>query len=109
MARAERPLDEGDSRLLEFAADLRRLRANAGSPTYRELSRRAHYSATTLSDAAGGRQLPSLSVTLAYVAACAGDTAVWEQRWRAVAGELATSRRMSRAAAMMQDRPPTSG
>jgi hypothetical protein len=40
MARAERPLDEGDSRLLEFAADLRRLRAKAGSPTYRELSRR---------------------------------------------------------------------
>jgi hypothetical protein len=50
---------------------------------------RAHYSATTLSDAAGGRRLPGLSVTLAYVAACDGDTTVWEQRWHAVAGELA--------------------
>jgi WD40 repeat protein/energy-coupling factor transporter ATP-binding protein EcfA2 len=89
MARAERPLDVGDGRLLEFAADLRRLRVAVGSPAYRELGRRAHYSATTLSDAAGGRRLPSLSVTLAYVAACEGDTAAWEQRWHALAAELA--------------------
>jgi energy-coupling factor transporter ATP-binding protein EcfA2 len=89
MARAERPLDVGDGRLLEFAADLRRLRVEVGSPAYRELGRRAHYSATTLSDAAGGRRLPSLSVTLAYVTACEGDTATWERRWHALAAELA--------------------
>ncbi|TWP52323.1 hypothetical protein FKR81_12225 [Lentzea tibetensis] len=82
MPRRERPLDAGESELLQFAADLRRLRELAGSPTYRELSRRAHYSAAALSEAAGGRKLPSLAVTLAYVQACEGDSAEWEARWR---------------------------
>ncbi|WP_410664869.1 hypothetical protein [Amycolatopsis sp. lyj-84] len=65
----------------QFAGDLRRLRENAGSPPYRELSKRAHYAASTLSDAAGGRKLPTLAVTLAYVRACEGDVAEWEERW----------------------------
>ncbi|MGW4213946.1 nSTAND1 domain-containing NTPase [Lentzea sp. NPDC004789] len=85
MPRRERPLDEGESGLLQFAADLRRLRERAGSPTYRELSRRAHYSAAALSEAAGGRKLPSLAVTKAYVMACDADPQEWERRWRAVA------------------------
>ncbi|MGW1055789.1 nSTAND1 domain-containing NTPase [Streptomyces sp. NPDC002521] len=72
-----------------MAADLRTLRVKAGSPPYRELGRRAHYSAGTLSDAASGRRLPSLQVTLAYVRACDGDTEEWERRWYALAGELA--------------------
>jgi WD40 repeat protein/energy-coupling factor transporter ATP-binding protein EcfA2 len=55
------------------------------------LGGRAHYSAAALSDAAGGRRLPSLAVTLAYVAACDGDTATWEERWHAIAAELAGS------------------
>jgi hypothetical protein len=85
MPRRERPLDEGESGLLRFAADLRRLRERAGSPTYRELSRRAHYSAAALSEAAGGRKLPSLAVTKAYAKACDGDPEEWARRWRAVA------------------------
>ncbi|HEY0499474.1 MAG TPA: NACHT and WD repeat domain-containing protein [Kutzneria sp.] len=88
MPRGERPLDEGDGPLLRFAADLRRLRERAGSPVYRELSQRAHYSTAVLSEAAGGRKLPSLAVTLAYVTACDGDPEEWEQRWREVAAEL---------------------
>src|SRR6185369_3023841 len=60
-----------------------------GSPTYRELARRAHYAAGTLSDAAGGRKLPTLAVTLAYVRACDGDAAEWEKTWHALAAELA--------------------
>ncbi|WP_410574903.1 hypothetical protein [Amycolatopsis sp. cmx-4-61] len=80
-------MDPGDDLLTEFAADLRRLRESAGNPTYRELGRRAHYSAGTLSEAAGGRKLPSLAVTLAYVRACGGAPAEWEERWHAVAGE----------------------
>lgn len=88
MARAERPLDAGDSPLLRFAADLRRLRQGVGSPAYRELSRRAHYSTGALSDAAGGRKLPSLAVTVAYVRACDGDTGEWTRRWHQVAAEL---------------------
>jgi hypothetical protein len=88
MPRAERPLDRDGSALTQFADDLRKLREAAGSPPYRELGRRAHFSATTLSDAAGGRRLPSLIVTLAYVAACDGDRDEWERRWHAVAKDL---------------------
>ncbi|MFC3453848.1 helix-turn-helix domain-containing protein [Amycolatopsis speibonae] len=77
-------MDPGDDPLLEFAADLRRLREKAGNPTYRELGRRAHYSAGTLSEAAGGKKMPSLAVTLAYVRACEGPEAEWEARWHDV-------------------------
>src|SRR6187431_2403169 len=89
MPRAERPLAVGDSALLNFASDLRQLRQKAGNPTYRELAKRAHFSVTTLSSAANGRQLPSLAVTLAYVRACDGDEQEWEQRWHGVAAGLA--------------------
>jgi WD40 repeat protein len=85
--RRERPLESQDTAVLRFAADLRRLREQAGSPTYRELSRRAHYSAAALSEAAGGRKLPSLAVTVAYVTACGADPAGWQARWQAVIEE----------------------
>ncbi|WP_329080575.1 nSTAND1 domain-containing NTPase [Streptosporangium sp. NBC_01469] len=87
MPRRERPLDDGDDRLLRFAADLRRLRVKAGNPSYRELAKRAHYSAGTLSEAAGGRKLPSMAVTVAYAKACGADPAEWEARWRSLAEE----------------------
>ncbi|MGW4062788.1 nSTAND1 domain-containing NTPase [Amycolatopsis sp. NPDC004747] len=87
MPRRERPLDPDGDALTRFAVDLRRLRQAAGTPTYRDLARRAHYAAGTLSDAAGGRKLPTLAVTLAYVKACGGDAEEWERRWHAVAAE----------------------
>ncbi len=90
MPRPERALDPGEGVLYEFAAGLRRVRERAGSPTYRLLSRRAHYSAAALSEAAGGRKLPSLAVTLAYVGACGADTKAWETRWRTTAAAVAT-------------------
>lgn len=76
----------------QFARDLRLLREKAGTPTYRALGARAHYSAAALSEAAGGRKLPSLPVALAYVAACGGETAEWEDRWRTAAAELAAAK-----------------
>lgn len=91
MPRRERPLDESDDPLVLFAADLRTLREKAGGPGYRELGRLAHYSAATLSEAAGGRKLPTLAVTLAFVRACQGDETEWESRWRSLAAELAPS------------------
>ncbi|MFE0186574.1 hypothetical protein [Streptomyces sp. NPDC058989] len=91
MPRAERPLDLDTGPLTQFAADLRTLREAAGRPPYRALAKRAHYSSTTLSEAAGGRTFPSLGVTLAYVAACQGDCGEWEARWHAVAAEIAAS------------------
>ncbi|MET9229365.1 XRE family transcriptional regulator [Lentzea sp. NPDC003310] len=85
MPRTESPLESADTELGRFAADLRALREKAGRPSYRALASRAHYSAATLSDAAGGKKLPSLAVTLAYVKACGGDVRAWEQRWRDIA------------------------
>jgi hypothetical protein len=90
--RGERPLEPGDGVVVGFARDLRLLREKAGTPTYRDLGARAHYSAAALSEAASGRKLPSLAVTIAYVAACGGDTAEWEARWRATAAELAAAK-----------------
>ncbi|MET9626376.1 helix-turn-helix transcriptional regulator [Lentzea sp. NPDC006480] len=89
MPRGERPLGPEDTALLKFAGDLRRLRDHAGKPSYRELARRANYSPTALSDAAGGRKLPSLALTLAFVRACEGDPAPWTRRWRELAAEHA--------------------
>ncbi|KAB8176777.1 hypothetical protein [Microbispora catharanthi] len=91
MPRSERPLEDDGGELTSFAADLRLLRVKAGSPPYRELAARAHYSSTTLADAASGRKLPSLAVTLAYVRACGGDLSEWEDRWRALAAEGAAA------------------
>ncbi|MFE2034942.1 WD40 repeat domain-containing protein [Streptomyces scopuliridis] len=87
--RGEMPLAAGDGALLRFAADLRRLRDEAGKPAYRILSARAHYSIATLSGAAAGRRLPTLAVTLAYARACGGDETRWARRWHDVAAELA--------------------
>ncbi|MGM1062249.1 nSTAND1 domain-containing NTPase [Saccharothrix sp. Mg75] len=88
MPRVEQPLSPDGSALTQFAVDLRLLRVRAGSPSYRKLGRVAHYSATTLSEAAGGRKLPSLEVTLAFVRACGGEEEEWERRWHSVAAEL---------------------
>jgi len=89
--RPERRLDITDGPVQEFAAELRRLRQAAGSPGYRELARRAHFSVTTLAEAAAGRRLPTLAVTLAYVEACGGDRVEWRARWQAIAAGLDTA------------------
>jgi Helix-turn-helix domain len=70
--RPERELDPAGGPIPVFAAQLRDLRAEAGRPSYRDLARKACYSRTALSEAAAGRELPSLSVTLAFVRACDG-------------------------------------
>ncbi|WP_405892178.1 XRE family transcriptional regulator [Streptomyces sp. NBC_00104] len=89
MPRGERPLEAEGGPLSDFAAQLRKLREQAGSPTYRDLARRAHYSIAALSAAAAGRRLPTLAVTLAYVRACGGDEREWESIWRRTATECA--------------------
>ncbi|MEU5162237.1 hypothetical protein AB0G74_21880 [Streptomyces sp. NPDC020875] len=81
MGRKERPLDPADGPVAGFACELRRLRAEAGGITYRELARRTHFATATLAQAAAGDRLPSLPVALAYAEACGGDRAEWERRW----------------------------
>ncbi|MEV0756503.1 hypothetical protein [Streptosporangium sp. NPDC050280] len=97
MGRPERALDPDASPLQRFASELRQLREAAGRPSYRELSRRAHYSVTALSEAAGGEIFPTLAVTLAYVEACDGDPVAWERRWRTLAAEFASADAAERA------------
>ena len=82
MPRPERPLDDLGGPVAQLAAELRKLRDKAGKPGYRQMAARVNYSVATLSAAASGRRLPTLEVTLAYVAACDGDVVEWERRWR---------------------------
>lgn len=81
MARNPRPIDPREGPLQSFAYDLRLLREKAGDPTYRAMAVGAGFSATTLSEAAGGVRKPSLDVTLAFVAVCGGESGEWRERW----------------------------
>jgi WD40 repeat protein len=98
MGRPERPIDPGAGPVPEFAVELRKLREEAGRPSYRELARRAHFSVTVLAEAAGGRCLPTLAVVRGYVAACGGDVAEWEERWRLTAARHGTKQQVPRQA-----------
>ncbi|MFI5688055.1 hypothetical protein [Streptomyces sp. NPDC051636] len=91
--RPESPLDPSAGPVTRFAAELRKLRAEAGSPTYRVMAQRAGQGASTLSQAAAGERLPTLPVVLAYVRACGGDEKEWEARWREAAAEAAAEPR----------------
>ncbi|MBO0839381.1 MAG: helix-turn-helix domain-containing protein, partial [Sciscionella sp.] len=86
MGRPEKPLNSVNGALTAFAKELRELRQRAGNPSYRELARVALFSPSALSQAASGRHLPTLQVTLAFVDACGGDRVEWERKWRALAG-----------------------
>lgn len=90
MARPEKPVDAAGGAVAAFANELRKLRARAGHPTYREMARVALYSSSVLSSAASGTRLPTLQVTLGFVAACGGDREEWRQRWMRTAGATAT-------------------
>ncbi|MER7519542.1 helix-turn-helix domain-containing protein [Streptomyces sp. NPDC126499] len=93
MGRREKSLDAAAGPVAEFALALRRLRQAAGSPTYAEMADRpGSYSVATLSRAAGGEQLPTLPVVLAYVVACGGDEADWQARWHSVVERLYAAR-----------------
>ncbi|MFI2241689.1 nSTAND1 domain-containing NTPase [Streptomyces chrestomyceticus] len=72
-----------------FAHELRTLRRAAGGITYRAMAQRVECSAPTLSRAASGEQLASLSTVLAYVRACGGEEVEWAERWRRAAREVA--------------------
>ncbi|MGW3086575.1 nSTAND1 domain-containing NTPase [Streptomyces sp. NPDC001108] len=93
MGRPERPIDADAGPVQRFAAELRGLRAEAGGPTYRVMAKGSGYSAPVLSQAAAGERLPTLAATLAYVAACGGDRAEWEERWREAAAQVAAAPR----------------
>ncbi|MGW5330283.1 nSTAND1 domain-containing NTPase [Streptomyces sp. NPDC004014] len=97
--RRENPVDPAAGPVARFAAELRELRSEAGSPTYRTMAQRTGQGASTLSQAAAGERLPTLPVVLAYAGVCGGDPAWWEARWRDVAAEVAAEPRAEDAEA----------
>lgn len=103
MGRRERSPDPDAGPVQRFAARLRALREAAGRPTYRAMAQKVPFSVTALSQAAAGRQLPTLAVTLAYVEVCGGDAGEWERRWREASAEAA------RLSADTGARPPYRG
>jgi hypothetical protein len=83
---AELPADHGGQDTVAwFAGELRRLRAEAGSPSFRHMARIAHYSASTLAEATAGRRLPTEAVVKAFVLACGAEPAEWLSRLAQVA------------------------
>ncbi|MEV0016401.1 nSTAND1 domain-containing NTPase [Streptomyces tendae] len=104
MGRRERRLDPAAGPVERFAAELRALRDSVGRPTYRTMAEKVPFSVTALSQAAAGRQLPTLAVTLAYVDVCGGEAGEWERRWRAASAEAAAL-----AGAAEDARPPYRG
>jgi hypothetical protein len=86
----ESPLEPSAGPIQRCAGEFRKLREEAGSPTYRSMAQRAGPGASTLSQAAAGDRLPTLPVVLAYIRACGGDAGEWEARWREAGTEAAT-------------------
>jgi hypothetical protein len=70
-----------------FARDLRALRAKADLE-YPEMAETSHFEMKTLAAAAGGLRLPTLPVAVAFVRACDGNVAEWEDRWQKLAEKL---------------------
>jgi hypothetical protein len=91
MPRRPSPVDPAHGPAARFACELRRLRDDAGTPTYRALAEQTHFSKATLAAAAGGHRLPTLDVTLAYAQACGGDIDEWRKRWSQARTELGAS------------------
>jgi len=89
-----------------FARDLRALRAKA-ELEYPEMAEVSHYEMPTLAAAAGGRRLPTLPVAVAFVRACGGDVAEWEERWQKLAGKItAEAAKKRRSDGEEDDEPP---
>jgi hypothetical protein len=65
-----------------FMTALRRLREEAGSPSFRKMAQLSGcVSHTTLHEAATGARFPSWETTREFVKACGADPAEWQARW----------------------------
>lgn len=81
VGRREQPIDPRAPYAI-FACGLRALKTKSGK-SYRQIGADAHFGAGALCEAASGWFLPTLEVTLAFVAACDGNTAQWTSQWKA--------------------------
>ncbi|GII57669.1 hypothetical protein Pth03_60580 [Planotetraspora thailandica] len=74
-----------------FSEQLRKLRAEAGNPSFRVMAARSRVvSHATLHEAAKGTRFPSWPTTEAFVEACGGDVAEWRKRWSEAFGDPET-------------------
>ncbi|MFJ9899947.1 hypothetical protein ACIQPR_42115 [Streptomyces sp. NPDC091280] len=103
MGRPESALDPEAGPVPQLAHQLRELRRAAGGPSYRSMAATSGVSATTLSRAAAGEQLPTWNAVQGYVSACDGDPAEWETLWKETEAALAVAVREEDA------RPPYRG
>ncbi len=87
VGRAQPTISIAPDGLESFARDLRAMRAKAGLD-YPEMAEVSHYTMKTLVSAAGGLRLPTLPVAVAYVRACGGNVAEWEERWQKLATKI---------------------
>ncbi|NUP48000.1 MAG: helix-turn-helix domain-containing protein [Catenulispora sp.] len=76
--------------IVEFADQLRQLRTEAGSPSFRKLARMTHYSSSTCADATAGNRLPTAAVVKAFVTACGANPAEWLELHRKASAAIAT-------------------
>jgi transcriptional regulator with XRE-family HTH domain len=83
-----------------FAEQLRALREQAGSPSYRDLARRTHFSASTLAEAVSGRRLPSVAVVRALATAYGANPDEWATK---LARAAENARRSDHETASNQD------
>lgn len=60
----------GEGPLKELAEELRKVRDAAGTPTYKSMALKARVSESSLSQADGGKRVPSRGVVKAYLFAC---------------------------------------
>jgi hypothetical protein len=60
--------------------------------TYRQMARQVSYCVAVLATAAGGRRLPTLDVTLAFVRVCGGSEREWRTRWHHANSQLRGAR-----------------
>jgi hypothetical protein len=77
--------------VLDFAGRLRELRAQAGSPSFRQLAKITHYSSSALAEATQGKRLPSEAVVRAFVTGCGGEPGEWLPLLRQAAAATAAA------------------
>ncbi|MFD7448751.1 helix-turn-helix domain-containing protein [Kitasatospora sp. NPDC059827] len=90
----------------EFLDRLRQLRALAGNPSFRTMSRTSGIvSHSALHEAIAGRRLPTWPVVREFVKACGGDEAEWRRAWAAAANPARGPGRLPPDAAHEADHP----
>lgn len=99
MARPEKDIpDSTPMEVAELARELRALRRSSGM-TYKDLSRKSHYSAAALSTAASGKSVPKWEVVESFVRGCGftGDITTWSQLYRNAAARAKTEEAAAKA------------